>query len=466
MKYSFFSPFSLITYLVLITSSFAHPSSGENSQDVSNLIVQQQKMIKNLQAQIDSLTVTEEKLSNAAAQVRSSCAADFQMYCEFPQIEVIDIIYNPNVPETETKPQNPVNPQSGSESSDSHSGSNSHSNSESQAKSNSHPHDSQANHAPHDRHDNVGRHEHGHFYKNTHLRKLFSSDSSSFDGSSIFGKKNGFPGMRIGFGSFENDQCMMSYIMELSSECQSSINEILELNEDYKYQNQMDSQNQGCRGGLIVLFLIILVLLPCIAHRRRRHFMKMKKFVDVMYENPEVRGVVEGIVGEQLPPRPKCCMMNPTTKKIIHRSFLAWLISSTIVAIFFIATGTPADLVFGAIFSATFNFIFLILFCVGIYKLLKCCCCCCFRKRNNSNQCSMNTNVNQFPGQNRLNLEPIIFQSPSSAPFQYQPIPKNENNQSNTQNSSTNQHPADYFGDNGNIQMIYAGIPVSVPPNV
>jgi hypothetical protein len=479
MKTSLFSSF-LFSFLILVTASDRPcDKNGKYSQDFNQIIGDQQKLITSLQTQIDTLTITPEKISIAATNVRSVCAADFQKFCQQSEIMIENIFILQSDPKQEKNAfdsnifvvedptisnnlnQNNFFPNFGSP---------------------------------------IPSHNIHHEDKPQKPRKLASSDSWSFDfffkssassdssssssSSSSDSSSSSIPAnvlftstashpfhdLPIGFNSLENEMCMMSHIMELSSDCQSAINEILELNEDYIYQqsNTVEMEYQTQISGLGIFFLLLLVILPCIAYRRHRRFMKMRKFIAVMYENPEVRSVVEGIVGEPLPPQPKCCR-NSRPKKFICRSILAWLIISLAVGIFFVAAGVPADLVLTGILSGTIHLIVLVLICVTFVKLIKCCCCC-FRKRNHSNQCSSGHScTNQFPGQNRLNLEHHMIHS-SELPFQYQQIPMNEN--TNTQsndssiNSSTNQHSRIYFENNNNPSMIYAGIPVTIPPNV
>jgi len=71
------------------------------------------------------------------------------------------------------------------------------------------------------------------------------------------------------------------------------------------------------------------------------------------------------------------------------------------------------------------------------------------KKNNSNNQTSSNVSINDYPGQNRLLIQPIIF-NPNAVPFQYQPIPTEH---------SINEHTTDDF-QNQNFEMAYAGIPV------
>jgi hypothetical protein len=432
------------------TNTMSLPDDNE----LYDTIYQQKMLIESLESQIQALTVTEASLSTLAANVRSSCQADFQSFCSQNQLlvdpnlvyatEIFD--YSDYSPYFDTlKPDEPIpedipndgqfdnNHASHDHSKDSHDSHDSHDHSKDSHDSHDHGH----NHG-HDHH--AEHHGHRKQFKFRNLRSLHSQENGQQ------------PPHRLGFGSFDNDQCMMSHIMELSINCQTAINQKIESNELNMNQNNAivyDDDNKGCHGGLVATLLIVFIVFTCAVRRHRKRFLKMKKFIDVLYDNAEIKSVVEGIVGEPLPSRCQPCGNKSKKCFILKRVFAVWFFSSIIVALFYLAFGTPIEIVLIGILSSLFQLIVLIIVVSIVIKIFKCCFKCFCKRNNSNNETSSNKETSEYPGQNRLLIQPIIF-NPNSIPFQYQPIPTNH---------SINEH-APYNSSNENIEMAYAGIPI------
>jgi len=383
------------------SSHDAHSPSTQPGSDATNkagnqypsvdtylTYLQQLATIEALKAQIELLTITEEKLNVAAENVHSKCAADFELYCK-----------------NSIEQSQPPNEQG------------------------------EYFHALHHRHGMGSKH------------RLLRSDSESFSHSQRHSRTP-----RLGFGSRQADQCMMSHLMKLSSSCQDSINVQFEMNEMYTYQNSEEFSHSGCPGKFLI-FAVVLLVFSCIARRHHKRAKKMRKFLDVVYDNAEIKSVVEGLAGEPLPPRPRCCM-DSGKKAVLRKFFLIWLLVSTIIGIYYISNGVAADIVITAIFSSTIHLIvFSVIIAIIIRMFKKCFKCLCNRNSESV------TEPNQVSQQlNRISIQPITFQSPPSAAFQYQPIPQYDQSQlSNDQ--------ANFELRNGHYEMAFAGIPYAVQPN-
>jgi hypothetical protein len=431
-----------------------------NNNELYDTIYQQKILIESLESQIKALTVTEETLSTLVTNVRSSCQADFQIFCQQNQLPFDSYLvseseksyYSDYFPSWGYESEYPIvsipeaisnggqlenNHESHDHSKDTHDSHDGHN----QDSHDSHDGHNQDSHNQNHGHDNHGHHGHRKQFKARNLRSLHSLEKDSQP-------------RQLGFGSSGNDQCMMLHFLELSGNCQLSINQKIEAEAKYQFQHEAtvdeDDEHNGCHGALIGVLLIVFVVFACAVRRHRKRFLKMKKFVDVLYDNAEIRSVVEGIVGEPLPPRCQPC--NGKSKKcvFVKRVFAVWSLSSIVVALFYLAFGTPIDIILTGILSSFIQLVVLIIAISIIVKLFKCCYKC-FCKRNNSNNQTPNNNIeaSEYPGQNRMLIQPIIF-NPNSIPFQYQPIPTNH---------SVNEH-APFNSRNENIEMAYAGIPI------
>jgi hypothetical protein len=491
-----------------------------NDNELYNTIYQQQIQIENLESQIQALANSKATRASLTENVRSSCQADFQFFCQqnqFPvdsnpvdetgilyymddfytgsfgpyEVDETDLFYymddysyisefknsfesvfpyesvsqvDPIESVSQVDPIESVSrvdpfesvseffPNDGQsdynqaihDHKDNHDNHDNHEDNHDNHRDNhdnyEHDHYGHNNNNNHD-HDHFGHHGHRRQFKLRNLRSLHSQE------------KNQQPLNKLGFGSFDNDKCMMSHIMDLSVACQISINQKIESDELSMSQNEAniydDQDKKGCHGGIAIILFIVFVVFICALRRLRKRFLKMKKFIDLLYDNAEIRSVVEGIVGEPLPPRCQPCCGKSKKCFIIKRVFVVWFFSSIIVALFYLAFGTPIEIVLTGILSSFIQLIVLIIVISIIVKLCKCCFKCFCKRNNSNNETSSNNQNSEYPGQNRLLIQPIIF-NPNSIPFQYQPIPTNH---------SINEH-APYDSSNENIEMAYAGIPI------
>jgi hypothetical protein len=401
----------------------SHKSESLSESDLNTQIVKAQQMIDSLEAQLQLLVPPQPLGSTSAANVRTICSADFMVYCKDANNQ--NTMGKHDEHEKDGHDEHDQHEKDGHDEHDQHEkdGHDEHD----QHEKDGHDEHEKNGHDEHDQHEKDGHKQHG---KNGHGR--FLSDHKKHHS-----KCNHKP--LLVFGSFENDMCMLSNLDQLSLQCQESIQAQIQLNE--QKHNEFSNAHYRAHGGMFILFIILSLV--CVCKRHHQHRKRMRKFVDVLHENPEIRSAVERIVGEPLPPRPRCCFMNEHKKAFLRFVFLTWLIASSIVALVFLVLGMPFVTVVNVLFGSFIGILLLLLVACFIKKTV-----CCFRRLCCSRSC------------------PSTSSSPASSfgntsiqnNYHYHIVPNADQFDPNEILSAAQQF------NNGNAQMAYYGLPVA-PPN-